>query len=239
MKQFVLGDPHGAYKAVLQCFERSGFDKDKDELVVLGDVCDGWPEVKECFDLLLECKHMVYILGNHDKWALEWYTDGYLDGGLPDIWWTSQGGQNTIRSYGGIKGMMDKSHIGLLQGAHVLLEESRSGRKQIFCHGGIDPNKSTDDQEPNSVIWDRVLIENARFKHNQKPDYKYGSFDDIFVGHTTTLVYRTDEPIHSCNVWMLDTGGGWGGKVTIMDTDTKEYWQSDYPKDLYPDEEGR
>ena len=39
MKTFVIGDIHGAYKALLQCFERSGFDYEKDHLIVLGDVC--------------------------------------------------------------------------------------------------------------------------------------------------------------------------------------------------------
>lgn len=30
MKTFVMGDIHGAYKALIQCIERSGFDKEKD-----------------------------------------------------------------------------------------------------------------------------------------------------------------------------------------------------------------
>ena len=30
-----------------------------------------------------------------------------------------------------------------------------------------------------------------------------------------------------CNVWNLDTGAGYGYKLTIMDIDTKQYWQSD------------
>lgn len=42
-----------------------------------------------------------------------------------------------------------------------------------------------------------------------------------------------------CNVWNIDTGAGWSGKLTIMDIDTKEYWQSDFVKELYPDEKGR
>ena len=56
---------------------------------------------------------------------------------------------------------------------------------------------------------------------------------DIFVGHTTTEIYNTLQPIHVCNVWNIDTGAGWSGKLTIMDIDTKEYWQSDLSKDLY------
>lgn len=29
------------------------------------------------------------------------------------------------------------------------------------------------------------------------------------------------------------------GKLTIMDLDTQEYWQSDLVKELYPNEKGR
>ncbi|MBM3246586.1 MAG: hypothetical protein FJZ13_04585, partial [Candidatus Omnitrophica bacterium] len=45
-------------------------------------------------------------------------------------------------------------------------------------------------------------------------------------------VYNTLQPIHVCNVWNIDTGAGWSGKLTIMDVDTKEYWQSDLSPDL-------
>jgi len=38
---------------------------------------------------------------------------------------------------------------------------------------------------------------------------------------------------------MMDTGAGWNGRLTIMNTDTKEYFQSDKVNDLYPNERGR
>ena len=44
MKTYAIGDIHGAYKALMQCFERSKFDYKKDRLIVMGDVCDGYPE---------------------------------------------------------------------------------------------------------------------------------------------------------------------------------------------------
>jgi serine/threonine protein phosphatase 1 len=36
----------------------------------------------------------------------------------------------------------------------------------------------------------------------------------------------------------MDTGAAFTGALSIMDIDTKEYWQSDLPS-LYPDENGR
>jgi serine/threonine protein phosphatase 1 len=47
------------------------------------------------------------------------------------------------------------------------------------------------------------------------------------------------EPIYGGHVWNLDTGGGWEGKLTIMDIDTEQYWQSDFVYTLYPNCKGR
>ncbi|HEY5593266.1 MAG TPA: hypothetical protein VIK55_19900 [Paludibacter sp.] len=51
------------------------------------------------------------------------------------------------------------------------------------------------------------------------------------VGNTT--------PQKNCNVWNLDTGGGWEGKITIMNVDNEEFWQSDKCSNLYPEIAGR
>ena len=64
-------------------------------------------------------------------------------------------------------------------------------------------------------------------RHHAKPDHKFGPYRDIFIGHTTTETYKTLEPVHVCNVWDIDTGAGWSGKLTIIDVESKEYWQSD------------
>lgn len=69
---FVIGDIHGAYRALRQCFDRSGFRPASDHLICLGDVADGWPDTKTCIDDLLKIKNMTYLLGNHDLLTLEW-----------------------------------------------------------------------------------------------------------------------------------------------------------------------
>jgi len=64
---FAIGDIHGAYKALIQCFKRSKFDYKKDRLIVMGDVCDGYPDVKQCIDELL--KHeIIFIKERHLFW---------------------------------------------------------------------------------------------------------------------------------------------------------------------------
>ena len=238
MKTFVMGDIHGAYKALVQCFERSGFDYQKDRLIVLGDVCDGYAEVKQCIDELLKIKHCDYIIGNHDLWALDWATRGIKE----DIW-LDQGGRETIASYAGKA--MPKAHIDILKNAHAWIESDN----KLFVHGGVDPNKKVSQHGLNYLTWDRNLVESAWKKANQNPEYKFSTYGEIFVGHTTTQWFARNKkiknltpdetaelgarPLFLCNVIILDTGSGWSGKLTIMDVNTHKYWQSDLTPKLY------
>jgi serine/threonine protein phosphatase 1 len=40
-------------------------------------------------------------------------------------------------------------------------------------------------------------------------------------------------------VWNIDTGAAFYGPLTILDVDSKEYWQSEPLPQLYPNEKGR
>ena len=69
-------------------------------------------------------------------------------------------------------------------------------------------------------------------------------YEKIFVGHTTTEFFKSSgepitEPLFASNVIAMDTGAGWSGRLTIMDIDSYEYWQSDFVTELYKDHAGR
>lgn len=235
MRRFVIGDIHGNYKSLLQCFDRSGFDRDRDTLICLGDVVDGYPDVKECVDELLKVKLLIYIMGNHDAWFLDW-----VKMGRQERLWTSQGGNATISSYGGSPKNVPKKHIDLFNNKAVFYCVFSN---KLFVHGGFDTTlKDIRDDKPQNLMWDRSLMQYANNRdlsssplHVEGAKYKVTTYDEVFIGHTSTTNYRTTDPINVCEVWNLDTGAGWEGRLTIMDVDTKEYWQSDFAKDLYPE----
>lgn len=226
MKTYVLGDIHGAHRALMQVFERSGFDAQEDRLIFLGDVVDGWSQVPESIEELMKVKHLVHLLGNHDNWALDWMVEG-----LRSEMWVEQGGLATMQAYSTREWRSKKvEHRDFLRKARLkfLDEENR-----LYVHAGIDIMKSLDQQKASQLIWDRMLFD----WREGVPDYK-----EIFIGHTVTLTEGTDEPLRfgeNDNIWRLDTGAGYYGKLTIMDVETKEFWQSDPVMDLYPDEPGR
>lgn len=228
MRRFVIGDIHGAHRALLQCFERSGFDRKTDLLISLGDLCDGWPDVDKVFSELLGLKNLVLLMGNHDQWLLNWF----LTGAAPDIWLV-QGGDTTIGSF---RAGVTSDQIQLLTDAVLYYKLDKS----LFVHGGILPHLPLESQDEEVFLWDRTLVQSALYHRNQGREVTLTGYDKVFVGHTPTINFDSVKPIRACGVCLMDTGAGWpGGVLTMMDIDSGKSWQSDMVRDLYMDSRGR
>lgn len=275
MRRFVVGDIHGRHEALKQVFKESKFDKDKDFLIVLGDVVDGGYNTDKVLDELIHIKNLVFIEGNHDKWFID-----YTFKGTHPSEWINQGGANTLNSYGGdvkpanriskepkkidVNGVkVPKSHIEFFAKALNYFEYDG----MLFVHGGFNPSEPIKDQDPERLMWDRELITFAN--HSEIPNYS-----KVFIGHTTTQHIERDwvnykcrdckhewtteiktlgdlresrkdvvcekclssnifqslgcvNPIKIGNLFCLDCGAGWNGKLALMDIDTEKFWQSE------------
>lgn len=256
-KTFVMADIHGSYKALVQCLERSGFDKKEDTLIQLGDIADGWSQVYECVDELLSIDNLIPIKGNHDDWFWQWIMTGVH----PQKW--KQGGEGTLKSYCNTLGKnIQVTTAGLetdlnpadlpeihrrffyLQHLYYIDDDNR-----CFVHGGFNRHVSFKEQDPFIYYWDRDLWYSAlsfaaTIRGNGASDTPrvlktVDKFKEIYIGHTATTAWGKDTPMQGGNIWNLDTGAGFKGKLTIMDIDTKEFWQSDSVQELYKDEKGR
>jgi serine/threonine protein phosphatase 1 len=243
MRTFIMGDVHGGYKAMKQCLERSSFNYDTDLLIQLGDIADGHDQVYECVEELLIIKNLVALKGNHDEWFHEFIQTGYH----PDQW--RQGGAATAKSYlrligkktliprsgQGYKpalnpGDIPETHQNFFRHQHLYyIDESNN----CFVHAGFDRHQPFKGQRLENYFWDRTLWMSAlSFKEKIESGRKntfnmITHFNEIFIGHTSTILWKTDQPMHAANIWNLDTGGGHGGRLTIMEAQTKTYWQSD------------
>ena len=215
MKTFVVGDIHGNLVGFKKCLQNSKFDNKNDRLIALGDVCDRGTEVALCIEELLDIKNCVYIIGNHDLMALDW-----AEKGVERKEWLSQGGQMTIDSYRGL--VMPQEHIDFLKHGKLWFEES--GR--MFVHAGFNPQLPISEQPTEVLVWDRTLVDSAWKSHCDGGEFIVYGYKEVFVGHTPTINFDSFKPIHWGNLWLLDTGAGYGHKMTIMDVETKEYWQS-------------
>jgi serine/threonine protein phosphatase 1 len=229
MKRYVVGDIHGAHKALLQCLKEVKFDYEKDELVCLGDVADGWPGAPQCVEELRKIKNLIYIMGNHDFWLMEW-----LDHGATPTIWTEQGGLATLDAYRE-KNELIIDHKNFFDDANYYFIDEDN---RIFVHGGFQRGLKLSSQTPEMFMWDRSLATKA--VHGSASGFTVHEFKEVFLGHTTVNSFNIkpkaqNNPIFGGNVILLDTGAGWEGRLTIMDIVTKEYWQSDIVSDLYPE----
>lgn len=250
MRTFVMGDIHGAYKALVQCLERSNFNPEIDCLVQLGDVTDRWPEVYECVEALLQiAKHdkLIVLKGNHDAWFLSFINTAHH----PGNW--AHGGKETIRSYvnhreqpvkilssGGYNNSITPKDIPISHQAFFKNQINHyiDSENNCFVHGGFNRQLPFMEQDENNYYWDRELWRDAmsfEVLHEQGTEsfFMKTPFREIFIGHSPTTQWNTDQPMHAANIWNLDTGAGEKGRLTIMDVTSKQFWQSDLVKELY------
>lgn len=262
MKTYVIADIHGAAKALRQCLSKVNFDYENDTLIQLGDITDGWSEVYEVVEELLKIKKLIPIKGNHDSWFKTWL----FSSEHPTSW--LQGGDGTLISYcrqldkeyvhrfGGYTTNLIPSDLPKAHFAFFMFNQKPyhvDSENRLYVHGGLNRHFPIDDQIYNNedvLMWDRDFFmaalsygqvePNDEIKYPNRGKFKVnGDFKDIFIGHTATVNWKTDKPINAANVWNLDTGAGFKGRLTIMDVETKEYWQSDLVQELYINEKGR
>lgn len=228
MRRFVIGDIHGAYKALEQCLQRCGFDDDKDLLIALGDLCDGWPETCQVVERLRNIKNIHFILGNHDYWTMEWGMTG-----IADPAWLNVGGENTMKSYEG--DTMPAPHLEFFDTAKLYLELD----DKLFVHAGIKPGIPLEQQSPDIFMWDRSLFQEAMNRYQMGHPQKLTGYDEVYIGHSPIHRLGFTKPLFTGGIWLMDTGAGWEGVLSIMDIDTKEVYSSNRVDTLYPPGSGR
>lgn len=239
-RTFVIGDIHGALKALEQLIGTLQL-KEGDRLIFLGDYVDGWPESAQVIDYLieLEAKYWcMFVKGNHDAWCADWLT-----GKEADRTWLFHGGLSTVDSYKGISKERKAEHIAFFDRLVNYYEDEDN---RLFIHAGF-ASMHGPAKEPyeSNYSWDRTLWEMARTMDSRisKDSKLYPKrlliYNEIFIGHTPTLYYDVDVPMQGCNVWNVDTGAAFYGKLSAMDVATKQYWQSDVVQQLYPNHKGR
>lgn len=242
-RTLVIGDIHGGLKAVHQILERAQVTKD-DTLIFLGDYVDGWSESPQVIDFLMELntkQKCIFIRGNHDELLLDWLTNDNknIDEGM----WYKHGGEATVLAYAVVNSKKKQIHIEFLRS---LKDYYLDEKNRLFIHAGFtNMNGIYYEYFPKMFYWDRSLWETALALDESIPEgsvyypKRFKLYDEIYIGHTPVTKINETSPIKKACVWNIDTGAAFNGPLTIIDIDTKEFWQSEYLKDLYFNEKGR
>ncbi len=213
-----------------------------------------------------ENKH-IFLRGNHDAWTEKWLETGYAEpswvaqGGQATI-------DSYIRTHHLLderhrafyRGMhnyyIDTQNRGFVHGGFI-------------SKLGLGHEEFPADYYWNRTLWEEVFALHINYEDilggeissdvfYRSNSHRFLRHKEIFIGHTASVYWKCKPhypefnmpeqedkegiivvPMNRCNVWNLDTGGGWSGKLTIMDIDSMEFWQSDFLPTLYPNETGR
>ena len=240
MRTLVIGDIHAGLRALKQVLERADVTED-DLLIFLGDYVDGWSEAVETVNFLigLRSSHQcIFLKGNHDELCHNWLTTA-----RDNPMWLLSGGEATVKSYARLEASIKDLHI---QFFHQLENYHVDNKNRLFLHAGFTNLKGVGyEYFPKTFYWDRTLWELALSLDPSLPvdSPKYPSrlkqYEEIYIGHTPVTRLGERVPQQAGNVWNIDTGAAFKGCLSIIDADTKVFWQSDPVYTLYPMEQGR
>ncbi|GAB1855849.1 metallophosphoesterase family protein [Flavobacteriaceae bacterium MHTCC 0001] len=240
MRTFAIGDIHGGLKALVQLLNTLEL-KEEDRLIFMGDYVDGWSESAQVIQFLIELSEKfecIFIKGNHDVWA-----EGWLRSGEVNTTWYMHGGKETMESYEGFLDIDKSKHLNFFENLKMYHLDNEN---RLFLHAGFTSMHGVEKEVfPTTLYFDRTLWEMALTmdkrieKNSELYPKRLTHYNEIYIGHTPTINYGKYEPMNAINVWNIDTGAAFFGKLSAINIDTKELFQSDVVKDLYPDEKGR
>lgn len=240
MRTIVIGDIHGGLKALIQLLNKLEI-KDNDCLIFMGDYVDGWSESAQVIQFLINLSKKIkciFIKGNHDVWCENWLRESDVN---PT--WYIHGGKETMASYDGFSSEEKKNHLTFFENLKMYHIDAHN---RLFLHAGFTSMHGVEKEVYKETIYfDRTLWEMALAldktisKDSELYPKRLRHYHEIYIGHTPTTNFNVQEPMHAANVWNIDTGAAFKGKISGMDIDTKVFLQSDAVYTLYPNETGR
>ncbi len=240
MRIIAVGDIHGGLKGLRQLLKRIEVNED-DRVIFLGDYVDGWSESAQVIQYLMEFSkshQCVFIKGNHDVWCENW-----LRSDEPETIWLNHGGKGTIKSYFNFTEEEKSAHLEFFEAMKLYHLDDKN---RLFIHAGFTSMHGVEKETFESAFYfDRTLWEMALTmdKHIEKNSDLYPKrfvhYDEIYIGHTPTLNFNSNEPMNAINIWNVDTGAAFFGKLSAIHIDSKKVFQSETLMELYPNEKGR
>ncbi len=240
MRTFAIGDIHGGLKALLQVLNALEV-KDEDRLIFMGDYVDGWSESAQVIAFLITLSEQidcVFIKGNHDVWCEDWLKTGDVN---PT--WYMHGGKETMESYEGFTDEEKQKHLEFFKALKMYHIDAEN---RLFLHAGFTSMHGVEKEVFQTTLyfdrtlWEMALTMDKRIEKNAAIYPKrLKHYKEIYIGHTPTTNFNETLPMQAINIWNVDTGAAFKGKLSAMDIETKAVTQSDNLPNLYPNEKGR
>ncbi len=228
---YAIGDIHGQYDMLTQALDHIEQDGGRDAKVVfLGDLVDRGPNsklvVQHLIDGIAAGKDWTVLRGNHDQLFANFLEPepkiemrlmigmDWLDDRL--------GGQTTLASYG-VEITDQSRHWEVHEQARALVPRSHTDFIKslpmthidggyLFVHAGIRPDVPLDQQEQEDLYWIR------------EPFLSYPDPHPYIIVHGHTAIKAAT---HYGNRINIDTGAGYGRKLTVLGIEGQDTWLLD------------
>lgn len=197
---YAIGDIHGSLDKLRGLFARCEAHAAgrPAKYVFLGDYIDRGPDSSGVIDFLLTLRKLrgddvVTLMGNHEGMAI-----AIIGGDAAAPMWLSQGGAETLESYGVTEpGEIPRAHVDWMRALRLSYDDGC----RFFVHGGVNPGVPLDAQNADDLLWIREPFLSDR--------RDYGRL--IVHGHTPL---ETGLPELRSNRLNLDTAAVFGGPLT-------------------------
>ena len=195
--EYVVGDIHGCLSELKSKLDEVGFDKSRDVLYCVGDLCDrGMENVQTVRFLHGLGSSFKSVFGNHDVWLYD-----YLLTGHPHRKWLDLGGEPTYQEFTGIDDGEKASYAEWLGDFSYCIKVGNS----IIVHDLLDVKslaerlKSANALKPDAIesadavysAASSVVLKNARESGFMVPDKFFDS--GLFGGRVSRIIINICE----------------------------------------------
>lgn len=223
-RTIVVGDIHGCIEEFDELVKKVSYDKNVDDLILLGDLIDRGPDsvavVRRAREMGLKC-----VKGNHEHKYIKWYR--------------SQGSANDVYDKRAHYTQFSDEDINYIHQMDDYIKVPE--QNIIIVHAGLRPGIPLDKQSRDDLYYIRYMDSDKKFISLKKinrlgskeaagahfwTEYWYGP-ESVVYGHN---VHSFEDPLieevqPGVTCYGLDTGCCFGGKLTAMILETKEIIQ--------------
>lgn len=231
---FVVGDLHGCYTALMQLLKFVDFDKTKDRLFSVGDLIDRGSQNVECLKLLNE-PWFHAVKGNHEDMAVASLYSEYSM-----MMWLANGGKWITPLLEESSTVLNTLHDRYLKDLPIMIVVGEGENRFNIVHAelykshepvtdrDIDTWNFSEDEE-NSMLWGRTIIQEYRLGSIGSMDRMFHyELSPTFVGHTplytVTAVQRHVYIDTGCVFALRRKGTDTEHGLTMVEPATNTFW---------------
>jgi serine/threonine protein phosphatase 1 len=207
VRTIAIGDIHGCltqFESLLDALQVRA----QDRVVILGDFVDRGPDpagvIKRILALGGDCD-LTVLMGNHEQMMLQARES---NAALRE--WRREGGDTTLRSYGGIRGTLREVPADHWRFLESELKPYLETETHVFVHATLEPGIPMEAQTDYTLRWQRCETTGP-----------HESGKTIVCGHSSQ---KSGRPLNRGFLVCLDTFAHGGGPLTAMDVGSGRLW---------------